>query len=279
MIPVLLKDITPSASLKGYVRTYQIFRFLFDKEIVPPAKFHVPRPEHSITFYIRDAQKFSCLNSTTILAYPQCVINGVYTAPIYRYGGNDFLAIKIVLQPSILYHLVKFPLEGLTNKFMDAEGFWGNEIRSTCEQLNELNDIDKMIIVIEKFVENQFKKITNDFHPIDKVCQLMLCYEDTISSDWLAKQSFLSVRQFIRKFEERMGISPKMFSRLIRFNRTIRMKNNSPTLDWLYIALACGYYDYQHLVIDFKEFTEHTPPSFFEQELKAPERTFGLHEF
>ncbi|MCK9402185.1 MAG: helix-turn-helix domain-containing protein [Chitinophagaceae bacterium] len=278
MIPVILKDISPRASLQEYVRKYQIFRFLFNKEIIPPAKFHAPRPEHCITFYIKDAQKFSVFNSKTILTYPQCVINGMYTVPILRYGGNDFWAIKVVLQPSILYRLIKFPLGELTNKFINAEDVWGKEVRSICEQLNELKDLDEMLMAIEMFFENLVKNITKHPHPIDKVTNYILNIQNGASLDWLANQSCLSVRQFIRKFEERIGISAKKFEQIIRFDKAYRMKNSHPNYDWLYIAIACDYHDYQHLVKDFKEFTNLTPPSFYELEKKSPERSFGFYE-
>ena len=116
MQPALLKRIFPCEILQHDVREYQVFRFLFDASISPPIKFHAPRPEHCITFYIRDAQKFSYINSPVIYTYPPCVINGMYTVPIHRYGGNDFLAIKVVLQPSTLFQLIKIPLLELTNK-------------------------------------------------------------------------------------------------------------------------------------------------------------------
>jgi transcriptional regulator GlxA family with amidase domain len=56
------------------------------------------------------------------------------------------------------------------------------------------------------------------------------------------------------------------------------MKNNYPHYDWLTIALACGYNDYQHLVKDYKEFAAVTPSIYYLQDSKAPERFFGRHE-
>jgi AraC-like DNA-binding protein len=53
------------------------------------------------------------------------------------------------------------------------------------------------------------------------------------------------------------------------------MKNRSPQKDWLSIALHCGYYDYQHLVKDYKEFTGYTPAQFFAIDNQAPERMLG----
>ncbi len=278
MIPVLLKDLSPCEQLRPYVRKHQVFRFIFDKAVTPPVKFHTPRPEHCITFYVRDNQKFSYLNSTAIHTYPRCAINGIYTVPLYRYGGNDFLAIRVVLQPATLYHLLKLPVGELTNKFLDAEDIWGNDVRSVSQRLNELDDLSQMISVIEAYLVDQIKKIEKYLHPIDKVPEYILNSKNDASLDWLADQSCLSKRQFIRKFEERMGISAKKFERIIRFDKAYRMKNSSSEYDWLYIALACNYYDYQHMVKDFQEFTSLTPPSLYELEKKSPERSFGLFD-
>ncbi len=278
MKEILLKDFLPTPNLKLYVRKYQVFRFLFEKDISPPPKFHTPRPEHCITFYVRDLQRFSYFGVKEIITYPKCVINGVYNMPIYRYGGQDFWAIKVVLQPTALYHIIGVQVQKLTNTFLDAEEVWGNKVSLLCEQLNFSSDINEMIILIESFLENLVKKIIKPLHPIDKVSQYLLQKEDYSSLACTADQSCLSVRQYIRNFEERIGVNPKMFNRIIRFDRAFRMKNNQPHLDWLYIALANGYYDYQHLVKDFKAFTNLTPTAFYECEKKAPERSFGLHE-
>ena len=278
MQPALLKHYIPSKNLQEYIREYQVFRFLFDKSISPPIKFHAPRPEHCITFYIRDAQKFSYLNSPIIYTYPACVINGFYTLPINRYGGNDFWAIKVVLQPSTLFHLINVPLQEMTNNYINAEDVWGNKIRFVCEQLSTLNNIDEMLCVIETFLNQVLRNKIKVNHPIDKVSNYLLNIENGASLDWLASQSCLSTRQFIRKFEERTGISAKTFQRIIRFDKAFRMKNNHPQLDWYSIAMRCDYYDYQHLVKDFKEFTHLKPPAFYELEKTSPERSFGLVE-
>ncbi|MEO6188340.1 MAG: helix-turn-helix domain-containing protein [Ginsengibacter sp.] len=271
-----MKDILPNAALQKYVRMFQVFRFVFDKNIVPPIKHHYPRPEHCITFYIKDTQKFKYTNIELIHSYPQCIINGMHTTPVYRYGGNDFLAIKIVLRTAVLYQLLRFPLKEITNTFINAEDIWGHEVCSVCNRLKGLNELPEMITVIENFIESQIKKIKIDFQPIDEASDLLFDKENHVSIDWLANQSCLSVRQFIRKFEERIGISAKTLACIIRFDKAYRMKNRHPEYDWLFIAVSCNYYDYQHMVKDFKEFSNLTPNSLYELELTAPERSFGF---
>lgn len=71
---------------------------------------------------------------------------------------------------------------------------------------------------------------------------------------------------------------PSCLKRVIRFDKVFRYKNSNPQFDWLRIAVACDYHDYQHLVKEYKDFTGFTPVVFHEIENKAPERAFGLAE-
>jgi transcriptional regulator GlxA family with amidase domain len=56
-------------------------------------------------------------------------------------------------------------------------------------------------------------------------------------------------------------MGPKLYGRSVRFDRAFRLKERQPGLDWLDVALACGYYDYRHLVRDFREFSGVTSPA------------------
>lgn len=278
MESVLLQDILPCAALQSYVRKYQVYRFSFERSVKPPVKFHTPRPEHSLTFYVRDSQRFSNINSDLVNVYPPSVINGIYTVPLYRYGGYDFCAIKVVLQPTTLSNLKIVSVKELGNNYINAEDCFGSDISFLNEQLRQLNDIQSMICVIEMFLIHVTNKHKKSFETIDKVSQFLLSQDDSVSLDYLADQSCLSVRQFIRRFEDKVGLSPKMFQKIIRFDRAYRIRNDNPDKDWLYVALSSGYYDYQHLVRDFKEFTNLTPTAFYQIEKASPERYFSLHE-
>ncbi len=94
--------------------------------------------------------------------------------------------------------------------------------------------------------------------------------------DWYVNQAFLCHRQFDRQFIEQVGISPKAYLRIIRFDQAYRLKNRFPNMSWFNIAIACGYYDYQHLCKDYLDFTGFSPPRFFA--LDSPERLLGSEE-
>jgi AraC-like DNA-binding protein len=276
---MLIKDFPPSPGLQEYITKYQVMRFLFDRNSLLPVKYHTPHPEHCVTFYIRDVQRYSNINSQTIFTYPRRVINGMYDTAINRYGGYDFLAIKVILQPGILFRLTGISPQELANSFIDAELMWGKEVRMACDRLMNAQSLPEMLGLMEIFLKNLFTThLSKSTHPVDKASWFILQQKSPASLDWLADQSCLSKRQFIRKFEERQGSSPKTFDRIVRFDRAYRMKNAHPTIDWLSIALDCGYYDYQHLVRDYKEFTSLTPQGLFDLEREVPERSFVVFE-
>jgi len=68
-----------------------------------------------------------------------------------------------------------------------------------------------------------------------------------------------SERQFRRRFQEVAGIGPKVFSRIIRFQRALRAMERA---DPLPAALDCGYYDQAHFIHDFKSFAGETPAAY-----------------
>jgi AraC-like DNA-binding protein len=73
----------------------------------------------------------------------------------------------------------------------------------------------------------------------------------------LAAALELSPRQFERRFKRQVGIAPKLFCRIQRFQRVFREIESGG--NWVQAALACGYYDQSHLVRDMRQFSGETP--------------------
>ena len=133
-----------------------------------------------------------------------------------------------------------------------------------------------MLAIIERFGFELVRRSRKNKLPLDTVSRQMIRSGGIDSLDRLAENACLCTRQFKRKFYERVGVNPKTYARIIRFNRAYNLKNAYPNRDWLGIAIECGYYDYQHLMKDYKEFTGVTPNEFDVQESQSPERILGL---
>lgn len=274
----------PSPALREYVRLYQIVGFSFGLGTPLPIKPYWPRPENCLAFHPRhpttvldqtDQAQSILFQRATLVGQSSCLTN--------RQVGNDFVLFQIVFQPGALFRLTGIPSYELTNTFVDAEAIFSPEIRLVNERLSSTDNHLEMLAIVEDFLfylvrrqithQSRFSRL-----PIDKVSQLLLQNPTSFSLDWLADQACLSTKQFYNLFVQRMGISPKLYARIARFDQTVKLKNAQPQKDWLSIALEYGYYDYQHLVRDYKEFTQLTPTEFSQKESHAPERTFGNAE-
>jgi AraC-like DNA-binding protein len=270
-------DILPDKNLQHLIRKYQVIRWQFPNTVTPPAKYLAPRPEHSLTFYLRDKQAFKFIDSNSIDVYPNVILSGIHHSTLLRECGNDFWAYKIIFQPSALHLLTNLPAKILTNNYIDAEAVLGKEITDLYKRINSLNQVEEVTVHIEQYLKKWITKTKKETHALDYVVTDMVKNTTYYPLDLLAKKSYLSPRQLIRKFEERVGLSPKLFDKIIRFDSAYRLKNSKPNLDWLCIAIQTGYYDYQHLSKDYKLFTKCTPQEYFTIDTKAPERHFGLH--
>jgi AraC-like DNA-binding protein len=77
----------------------------------------------------------------------------------------------------------------------------------------------------------------------------------------------ISTRQLQRRFRAAVGIAPKVFCRIQRFQQVVRAMDN-PSHDWTAIATGAGYYDQAHLIRDFRQFAGKTPSALLKAELK-----------
>lgn len=90
------------------------------------------------------------------------------------------------------------------------------------------------------------------------------------------RSSGLSQRQFECKFIEQVGVSPKLYSRIIRLNYALQVKVTRPHLSWTDVTYEAGYFDQMHLVKDFKSLAGETPARFLRMIAAAPDRVVAL---
>ena len=70
----------------------------------------------------------------------------------------------------------------------------------------------------------------------------------------LAAKLGLSHKQMLARFDSRVGVTPKLASRIFRFQRALVAINETKTVpDWADLALDCGYYDQPHLIHEFQQ--------------------------
>jgi len=250
---------SPHPALKGFVNNIMISQVDFDPSKPKPVFPFPPLPEHCLFFYPWDNMDVEDLVNQKKETLPSCTLVGPMSNRINIILGHHHLVIKVGFQPGGLHRLLSIPMkEFLDAKAVDAKDLFGNELNTVSQQLKDATSFYQMKIIVEQYLLKKIKKLKESL-PIDNALTLLIKKGGLTSIDYLASTACLSNRQFERVFKERIGLSPKFFSRLVRFANAWVIKENKSDTSWLSIAHTCGYYDQMHLIRDFKEFTATNP--------------------
>lgn len=194
---------------------------------------------------------------------------GVYIIPPtleshYDKISGDISLIDVQLNPGVFYNLFNIPLEVLENKVYKFEEL---SINFNCDILERIikvrDDRIKIISELNKYFLNIFNK--KDFQSNSFLFNVNNLYKYDNLEDFYKSEN-LSLRQIQRKVKYTTGLSPKMISRISRFNNILnQLKNHDSILEFKDLASNHEYSDQSHFIRDFKSFTRSSPKVFLEK--------------
>ena len=121
---------------------------------------------------------------------------------------------------------------------------------------------------VEKIFNNPFDYLNQFFSdrikakhiPLQSVINDIHSTNGQISIHELSKRNFTTVRQLERNFKRFIGLSPKEYSNIIRFQNALSIiKKSDENRSFLDVAFECGYYDHSHLTNEIKRNTGLSP--------------------
>jgi transcriptional regulator GlxA family with amidase domain len=132
-------------------------------------------------------------------------------------------------------------------------------------RLSESISFNTRVSIAEEVFSRQLteNKKDFDFKRISKAVEFIKKTKGIVDIDILAQQVCLSRKQFERCFLDNVGISPKQYLRIVRFQSSIHINSQTNDLPMTQLAIECGYYDQSHFINEFKLLTGLTPKKFF----------------
>lgn len=247
----------PHPALLPFVKAFWYVRVKSTVSI--PSINAVPNPEQCLYFYPKSKPKLyvpdgGFVVGTNATIFGQGTTHGRVVLP------QDYLMFKIMFQAGGFYRLFGTPMTLFSEGPEDGEAVFGKEIVEVREQIEQTEDFNKLVEISENYLLKKIKQVKIDALPIDYVMQQMNWTHQSL--DQLARQACLSTRQFERKFLERLGVSPKFYGRVVRFNYTMKGRKKKSNESLMNLAYSYGYFDHNHLLRDFKQFTGSLPTQF-----------------
>lgn len=179
------------------------------------------------------------------------------------HAGTYLLGIRF--KPGGLNAFTGMPLQLITDDqapLCDVASGWHVELESLL--LNTPGIVAK-VKCLELFLLQRLPAGNIISGKIQNSIALIRQSKGDVAVSTLAAQAYMSPRNFERHFLQTAGVSPKTFSRIVRFISLKQQLKKLPGTHLLSLALDHGFYDHAHLTREFKAFAGDSPTSFMQR--------------
>ena len=221
----------------------------------------MPNGEPAIIVNLRDEpiRIYDPHNLSEGKSFGLAVLSGARSTPFVIDTAQEDRVFGIEFQPGGSFPFFRIPSSEFADGDVSLEYLWRDATNELRERLLEAPDVDSMFVLTQRFLMRQVVR-PFELHPGVAFALHRFCSRSPhISVASVLDCIGLSHRRFVQLFHNQVGLTPKSFSRVQRFQRVLRMVHRAHEIDWSGVALDCGYYDQAHFIHDFQEFSGLTP--------------------
>jgi len=225
----------------------------------------LPNGEPSIIFNLRDdpIRIYDAQDLTRFRTYGKAVLSGPHANCFAIDTDQQERVIGIQFQPGGAFPFLRMPASEVENASADLEDVWPGRAGEIREQLLAEVSIDAMFTALERLLTGQLVRPL-ELHPAVafSIDQFRRGNGPNVAA--VTDRIGLSPRRFIELFRRQVGLTPKTFCRVRRFQHALQSIHRNHRVDWIGTALNCGYYDQAHFIHDFQAFSGLSPSAYLE---------------
>ncbi|GAA3753999.1 helix-turn-helix domain-containing protein [Terriglobus aquaticus] len=246
---------TPRSELLPFVRAYAQRELRLEPDIEQPV---VATLEQVLQFEFADPLAIHYADGN--LQYPgRITLVGAHTFPrasiLFRGSIESF---GVFFQPLGLWQLFQIPNRAMSNQAYDGVACLGPGVRSLWEAMAEDGTFLGRVRLVEEYLYSRLSRCEPHTSAMAAAAYIFR-HKGVLHIGEVAGRSALSLRQFERRFVEDIGVHPKLFARIVRFQSALDTKLRFPARPWIQIAHRFGYHDHMHMVHDFRSLSGFSP--------------------
>ena len=173
--------------------------------------------------------------------------------------------IGVHFKPGGCYPFVDFPMLELNDLTIDLDSVWGAEANSIREAILHEPDIDKRFSILERYFLQKGKNRMENHALVHYSVGQLVQSPQMWSIKNLSDKTGVTQKHLITLFRKYVGLSPKMFSRINKFQKVIQLIEQQKKIDWSMLAYECGYFDQAHFIKEFQAFSGVNPVSYLDK--------------
>ena len=194
------------------------------------------------------------------------VVSGAHGRGFAPGDTEDVFIIGVHFKPGGAFPFLGVPAGDLADIHVDLETLWGSSAVRLREWLGEARDSAERFRLLERALLSRLSDRVEQHYAVAAGLETLGKYRVGQTVREAAKYLGLSQRRFIQVFKAEVGITPKLFSRIRRFQQTRSVIHQSPSPDWAAIAADLGYFDQSHFIREFTEFSGLTPTEYINRQ-------------
>ncbi|WP_179031104.1 helix-turn-helix domain-containing protein [Paenibacillus kribbensis] len=187
---------------------------------------------------------------------------GTFTYPFVsaRQAGAETRIFAVRFFPGGAHYFHGMPIHLFTGGNYRLEEIWPENVEIIGERISEAQDFNERVRIMDEYLSRLLlRHRTSDCDLMKNLLHRIFVNGGSVGVKELAEREAISERQLNRKFGQWIGISPKKFSEVVRFQSVLRTIQNGGPPDWTELALKHGFFDQAHLSRDFRRFYGDSP--------------------
>ncbi|MGB5822179.1 MAG: DUF6597 domain-containing transcriptional factor [Saonia sp.] len=179
----------------------------------------------------------------------------------------------VQFKPYGAHPFVYMPMQDLNDSVVPAEQLFGSEIFNLRDSLLNGSTPEKKFQIAEAWLNDVYdRKKTPPEELLDVVHRLQresVTNYGTIVGDYPKTHKHL-----IAQFKKYVGLTPKYYQRIMRFNEILQLIHRSKKIQWSQVAYQCEYSDQSHFIKEFKHFSGLNPQKFIAHDFNQEGENF-----
>jgi AraC-like DNA-binding protein len=184
--------------------------------------------------------------------------------------GTPQSLLGVHFRPGGAVPFLKRPAHELVNTRVTLDALWGRAASELRERLHEARTWEARFRVLEDVLCGHLAGSPPRHPAVTFALDAMQTAPHARTIGQLTERIGLSSRRFIEVFAAEVGLTPKLFCRVRRFQRVLALIERDEAIAWTEVVLACGYYDQAHFIHEFRAFSGTNPTGYLR--VRGPQR-------
>jgi AraC-like DNA-binding protein len=267
---MLYRTYTPGPPLSDFVEVFWLHE---GEELAHTKERVLPTPSTELIINLRE-DRFRIYPNTADDSF-ELISGSLVAGPRSEYAVIDAPSgtslIGVHFRHGGAFPFFKPPAGELHNSTISLELLWGAWARELRERLLGEPSADGRFRILEEALLVQATRTARPQWRNPVVGFALERFQNQTTSVSKVTDSIgLSPRRFIQVFSEEVGLTPKLFCRVVRFQDVLRNIHGESSVDWADLALACNYFDQAHFIHDFKAFSGISPTTYLASRTQYP---------